>query len=196
VTLAHGRSANTLGVIVYDNVQNYHIQRDQAIGRENHLNIGLAATYYEVDIDDIDISVFDIDRKREMVERGERAKLSVSKLQDMIDQRHIENVCILQWIHTLVQYIPQLWHLKPDIGILYRTRVAKQRLPVKAAKVHPLASSSHNETIFTDLKDALTDFFAQTGQTPQEFKRRVFSRGWRWPHIRKDVTAEGVPPIS
>ena len=99
VTLEHGRSANTLGVIVYDNVQNYHIQRDQAIGRENHLNIGLAAIYYEVDVDDIGISLFDLDRKRRMIEKGERAKLSVAKLQDMIDQRHIENVCILQWMH-------------------------------------------------------------------------------------------------
>jgi len=177
VTLEHGRSANTLGVIVYDNVQNYHIQRDQAIGRENHLNIGLAAIYYEVDVDDIGISLFDLDRKRRMIEKGERAKLSVAKLQDMIDQRHIENVCILQWMHTLVQRIPQLQHLKPDIGILYQTRVAKQRLPVKAAKVHPLASSSRNETVFTDLKDALTDFFAQTGQTPQDFKRRLFPVG-------------------
>ena len=177
VTLAHGRDANTLGAIVYDNVQNYHIQRDQAIGRENRLNIGLAATYYEVDIDDIDISVFDLDRKLRMIDRGGRAKLSVAKLQDMIDQPHIENVCILQWIHTLAQHIPQLRHLKPDIGILYRTRVAKQRLPVKAAKVHPLASSSRNETHFTDLKDALIDFFAQIGQTPQDFKRRLFPVG-------------------
>ena len=72
MTLAHGRDLNTLGVIVYDNVQNYHIQRDQAIGRENHLNIGLAATYYEVDDDDIDISLFDLDRKQRTIERGER----------------------------------------------------------------------------------------------------------------------------
>ena len=59
VTLDHGRSANMLGVIVYDNVQNYHIQRDhwQAIGQENRLNIRLVATYYEVDVDDIDISL-------------------------------------------------------------------------------------------------------------------------------------------
>ena len=175
--MAHGRSANALGVIVYNNVQNYHIQHDQAIGRENRLNIGLAATYYEVDIDNNDINLFDLDQKWRMIEMGERAKLSVAKLQDMIDQHHIENMCILQWIHTLVQRIPQLQHLKPDIGILYQTWVAKQRLPVKVAKVHPLASSSRNETVFTDLKDALTDFFTQTGQTHQDFKQHLFPVG-------------------
>ena len=44
-------------------------------------------------------------------------------------------------------------------------------------KVHPLASSSRSETILTDFKDALQDFFAQIGQTPESFKRRTIFVG-------------------
>jgi len=177
VTLAHGLSPNKIGKIGTDNVQNYLIQRDHGIGRENKLNIGLAATYYEFDHGDIDINVFNLENKRQQLLRGERKTLTVRKLESLINHAHIEAVFVLQWINTLVQHIPELQHLKTDIAILYRTRVAKQRLPVAPAKIHPLASSSRNETVFTDLKEALHDFLSQTGQTSDNFKKRLIPVG-------------------
>ena len=177
VTLEHGSRADTLGVIRLDNVQNYLIQRDPGIGRENKLNIGLAATYYEVDDSEIDVAVFDLENKQKSLAEGKRRDLTARKLHDMIDHAHIEWVCVIQWINTLVQHIPQLAHLKPDVSRVYRTRVAKNRLTDKPAKVHPLASSSRSETILTDFKEALHDFFAQIGQTPESFKRRTILVG-------------------
>ncbi|KIM36098.1 hypothetical protein M413DRAFT_428012 [Hebeloma cylindrosporum] len=114
---------------------------------------------------------------RAMLQKSLRKDLTVQQLQGMIDHAHLETVCMLQWINTLLQYIPELAHLKPNVSLLYRTRAAKQRLPVKAAKVHPLASSSGNETILTEFKEALQDFFNQTGQTSDSFKKRLFPVG-------------------
>jgi len=90
---------------------------------------------------------------------------------------HIERVCILQWISVLVQYIPALAHLKPEISFAYHHRVSKLKLEPKPAKIHPLASSRRNETILTELKAALEDFFEQTGQIRDSFKPFIFPVG-------------------
>ena len=44
-------------------MQIYLLQRNHGIGLENKLNIGLAATYYEVE--DVDLAVFDLEDKTE-----------------------------------------------------------------------------------------------------------------------------------
>ncbi|KAF9522130.1 hypothetical protein CPB83DRAFT_840713 [Crepidotus variabilis] len=142
----------------------------------NKLNIGLAATYYKVNLDGVDVAVFDLDQP---APKGSltRASLTVNKLCNFVDFKHIKYVCILQWIGNLIYHIPHLKHLGPELSLQYRTRAAKQRLKVVPAKVHPLASSSRNETITTELKDALLDFLAQTGQQPEAFKCRLFPIG-------------------
>ena len=72
VTLEHGSRADTLGVICLDNVQNYLIQWDLGIGQENKLNIGLMATYYEVDDSKIDVTVFDLENKKKALAEGKQ----------------------------------------------------------------------------------------------------------------------------
>ena len=48
--------------LIFDNVQNHLQQRDARIGRENVLNIGISATYIE--IEGIDRVHFDDKRRR------------------------------------------------------------------------------------------------------------------------------------
>ena len=101
----------------------------------------------------------------------------MEKFQKLLDHAHIERVCILQWISVLVQYIPALAHLRPEISLAYLTRVSKVKLEPKPTPVHPLASSGRNETILTEFKAALEDFFEQTGQTRDSFKPYIFPVG-------------------
>ena len=49
---------------------------------------------------------------------------------------------------------------------------AKQPLPKKPTKVHPLASTSKNEAILSELKDTLFDIFAQIGQNRRDNRRK------------------------
>ena len=174
-TLQHGADVDSIGVIRLDNVQNYLIQRNPAIGHENKLNIGLSATYYEVE--GIDPHVFDLSEKYERLAENKRKDLTVNNFVSLVDSQHLETVGILQWINTLVQHIPELSFMKKHVSMLYRTRAAKQRLPPKQTKVHPLALSSRNETVVTDLKEALLDFLAQTGQMAESFKKHLFPIG-------------------
>ena len=55
--------------------------------------------------------------------------------------------------------------------------MCKGKLLAKPTKAHLLASSSRNETITTDLKEALLDFLVQTGQTNEAFKDQLFPIG-------------------
>ncbi|KAH9931747.1 hypothetical protein B0H21DRAFT_813891 [Amylocystis lapponica] len=171
VVEALGRDDKRAGTIWCDNVQNYLRQRDARIGRENVLNIGIAATYVEAP--ECDLKALDVDDKRRRITENRRAGLSVEILLDWIDQEHRETVGMLQWLRTLTNYVPQLVRYKERVSVLYRTRGAKRPLPVRASTVHPLPTSGKNETVTTELKDALVDFWSQLGQHPKEHLRAL-----------------------
>lgn len=175
VTLAHGQDPTTTGFLQSDNVQNYLRQRDPRIGRTNTMNVGLAATYIE--LEGVKPSALDLDDKRRRLAQKLRAELTVEQLVGFIDDEHIEKVGVLHWLQVLVHYVPQLSNWKTHVSILFRERIKKLPLPAKPTAIHPLASNGKNETITTDLKDALVDFFAQMGQTPKEYLRRLILSG-------------------
>lgn len=179
VTLAHGRDPDTIGFICFDNVQHYLPFRDHCIesGRQldaGKLIIGMAATYYEIDMDETTRKAFRLDAKAEKLAEGLRKTLTVGLLNSLIDNRHIETVLAIQWIQTLVNTVPELSHLKSEVTLRYRTKGSKQLLPAAPSKIHPLASSGRNETVLTELKDGLFDFLSQVGQTPENFKDQLF----------------------
>lgn len=174
-TLKHGLDPTKFGKIVFDNVQNYHRQRDFRIGRENKLNIGMAATYIE--LEGIDPAAFDLDDKRRRLAENKRSALDVDQLLGMIDEKHLQTVGILQWLRTLCTYIPELEPYKSHVSMLYCTRAAKLRLDVRATKVHPLATSSKKETVTNELRDGVLDFLEQIGQKQGEYSRRLMPIG-------------------
>ena len=167
VTQAHGRDATKWGIIRLDNVQQYIRQRDLRIGREDKMQIGIAATYFENEgfVPGAD----NLDDKRRHIAENKRKDLSVEQVLGWIDQKHLETVGILHWLKVLTDYIPELAKHKTHVSMLFRTRAAKHRLPVHATKVHPLATSGKNEVVIGELKDALLDFFAQIGQTREDY---------------------------
>ncbi|KAF5335156.1 hypothetical protein D9611_010860 [Ephemerocybe angulata] len=64
-TLARGRDPKVVGVIQFDNVQNYTKQRDHRVGRVNHMNIGMAGTFYE--LEDVNVEALSLESKQELV---------------------------------------------------------------------------------------------------------------------------------
>lgn len=175
VVRAHGQDATSVGIIWLDNVQNYHLQRDMRLGRENTLNIGIAATY--VELPDCAASAMDLEDRRRRLAANARGTLTVEQLIGFVDNEHRETVGSLQWLRTLTHYVPQLSVYRDKVSQQYRTRGAKQRLPTTPSPVHPLATSAKNETITTELKDALLDFLEQAGQSPDGFKKQLFMLG-------------------
>lgn len=175
VTAAHANDPTKLGFLQFDNVQNYSRQRDHRIGRANKMNTGIAATYCE--LEDVDITAADLDEKRRLVSENRRAKVTIEELLGMIDHRHLDTVLSLHWLRILVNSIPELSKWQEHVSMLFREKAGRLKLPVKPTKVHPLASSGKNETITTELKDALFDFFAQMGQKDGEYLRRKIMAG-------------------
>jgi hypothetical protein len=98
----------------------------------------------------------------------------------LIDHEHFEMVGILHWLRTLVDFVPELAEHKSHVSLLFRTRAAKHRIPARPTKVHPLATSGKNETVTTELKDALLDFLDQIGQSREDYTRRLLLVGGRW----------------
>lgn len=155
-----------------DNVQSYAKQYDMRMGRENAMKVGIAAT--AVEAAEYSPGIFDLDETRERIARGERESLTVEKLYGLIDHENLVTVGALQWLRALVNYVPQLSHLKAAVQELYKVDGKKHRIPGdRKTVIHPLGTSSKNETIVTELKEALIDFLDQIGQTESEHNRRV-----------------------
>ena len=171
MTKERGRDLTNWGVIVLDNVQNYLLQQDLRIGRVHTMNIGIAATYVEVE--GVDPKAHDLDDKLWRIRTSARKDLTTQDLLGFLDQTHLDTVFSLHWLLVLARYIPELAHIKSHVSTSFRTQAAKQRLPSKANKVHPLATSGKNETVTTELRDALEDFMEQVGQTADDYQRKV-----------------------
>ncbi|KIK31841.1 hypothetical protein CY34DRAFT_102669, partial [Suillus luteus UH-Slu-Lm8-n1] len=166
-----GQHLTKRGVLVIDNVQNYLRQRDSRIGRSNTMNIGLAGTYIE--LEDIDVLAFDMSAKSRLLDENKRTTAKVEDFLDAIDQSHLDTVLTLHWLQVLTKYVPELSSYQEHVSILFRTRGAKLHLPIRPNKIHPLATSSKNETVTTELKDALVDFLGQIGQSVEEFQKQL-----------------------
>ena len=138
LVMEKGKTVN--GVVVMDNVQNYLIQRDARIGHINTMNVGIAATFIE--LEGISPNAFDFSAKMQSLEGSQRHQLTVTRLLCYIDQAHLDKVMSLHWLLILANYVPALAHIKKDILTGFRTTAAKLRLPVKASLIHPLAYSS------------------------------------------------------
>ncbi|RDB22252.1 hypothetical protein Hypma_010673 [Hypsizygus marmoreus] len=170
-----GRDREKWGSLRLDNVQQYSIVRDLRIGRENKMITGIAATYietYQYCPQDSDL-----DHKRNRLAEKKRLSFTTSAAEALLDQAHAQVVGVLSWIGSIIDYALQLVTEKPHLATLYRTRAAIQIIPPHKDKVHPLGTSSKVETIPTELKDALLDFFAQMGQVAHDYLRRLLPVG-------------------
>ena len=150
VTLECGRDPTTAGFIQLDNVQHYWRIRDPRIGRDNQMNIGTAATY--VIMKDINPDALDFDENQRLLARGLRISVTTEWFLQQINHKHLDMVYALHWLRILVTYIPELSQWKDHVLVLFRTRVAKLRVPSKPATIHPLATSGKNENVTTGLR--------------------------------------------
>ncbi|KAI0682786.1 hypothetical protein BC835DRAFT_1297911 [Cytidiella melzeri] len=162
--------------LVSDNVQQYVLQRERRVGRENVIKVGMSA--FVTEVVDCDPSVLDVDDKLHRIRTSQRTELTVEKLIDFMDFDHSERIGVLQWLQVLVNYIPQLESMKAEVALLFRTKGAKIPLPhTRKTTIYPLSTVAKNENITSEFCDALLDFLAQIGQTPESYKRRLVWSG-------------------
>ncbi|KAJ6592012.1 hypothetical protein B0H10DRAFT_2233056 [Mycena sp. CBHHK59/15] len=174
VTDSNGRRTTMAKKLIFDNVQHFRRQRELRVGRENSMIIGIAATFIEFRVD---LEALDPLDKRHRIVNSRRPYLTVDELLGMIDQTHIKNIGILQFLEALTNYIPEAAIYKKDLYIRYRTRVAKLNAPVEKTPISPLATSGKNEAYLAELLAAFLDFLEQIGQTDGNFDMRLWFGG-------------------
>jgi hypothetical protein len=90
-------------LLIFDNVQHFHKQRDLCIGRDNSMIIGITVTYIELQIQ---AAPCDIADKRRRITQNKRKDMTVDQILDLIDQLHLKTIGILQWLEALTKNIP------------------------------------------------------------------------------------------
>jgi hypothetical protein len=165
-THAHGQDPDKAGFLFVDNTQNFARQRDLRIGRENVMNVGMSGLYIEAP--DVDVSVFSLSDKRALVELNLRADATVEDLLGFVDQVDVDDTGTLHFLDMLSRCIPSLKPLCKEISLRLAATETISMAPGPAV-VHPLACNGRKETIPTDLKEGMLDFFQQIGQTPESY---------------------------
>ncbi|TFY80848.1 hypothetical protein EWM64_g3165 [Hericium alpestre] len=162
--------------LVIDNVQRYSKRWEPTMNQQSQMLKGMAGT--AIKIDDVDPKAWDLDDKLERVARNERRAVTTEWFLSQIDGRHLEDVKVLQWIQTLVRYVPALSRHRKHINVLYATRVQKTApTEVKKTEVFPLAATEKDEGVTSELKEAIVEFLEQLGQTEDKYIRRVILVG-------------------
>ncbi|PPQ81348.1 hypothetical protein CVT24_001360 [Panaeolus cyanescens] len=162
ITYQRGRDPAIIGALQLDNVQNYLKPQELRMGRVAQMNIGIAGVYYE--LSGVDSSALDVESRRLQIAENRRAGLTVAKLLSWVDGTHLDFIYTSHWLRILVDYVPELAAMKPQVSERFHTQGAKLRLDPMPTKVHSLSTSGKNETYTTEIKDGLVDFLSQIGQ--------------------------------
>jgi len=159
-------------IIVLDNIQTYAQQYNQRIGTTNQMITGTAAT--AVEMEDYQPGAFDLDPLLEQMEDRHRDELTLEKLMDDIDWKHLQMVSMLHWLQALVSFVPSLLSYKNDVMHLFATQASKFPInPSRHTKVHPLGTNGANEVSTQGIKEAVSDFLQQLGISNDTYGRKI-----------------------
>ena len=119
--------------IVVDNCQNFLRRRVFRVGRDNHMNIGMAGTVWVAPLSTTDPSkIFDYEDKERRRAQCQRDHLTTERLLRFVDANHERKVFAFQWLWVLGNYIEPLRELKSCANTLLRTEGRIRAMPSTA----------------------------------------------------------------
>ncbi|KAJ7608563.1 hypothetical protein FB45DRAFT_877167 [Roridomyces roridus] len=136
------------------------------LGKENSLNHGTACTVFE--LDGLHPAAFRADDHIARIIKQERQSMTVLSLYNTIDWEHLDNVWELHAIRVLVNYLPHLAALSPNISEKFRTTLSKRRLPVRKARLQPLGTNAEQQMENKGYEAGFRNFDQQTGVEPEK----------------------------
>ncbi|KAI9066783.1 hypothetical protein FKP32DRAFT_1565201 [Trametes sanguinea] len=172
-----GRCEARWPILRFDNVQQYHKQRELRLGRENAMKIGVAG--YVAEALDFVPAAADLDDRLRRMAENKRSELTVDQLTELIDFEHHEKVSVLHWLQVLVSYVPVLASHRSTVAELFRSDAMKLRAPChnQKTRIRPLKTVAKNEAVTTELRDTIEDFLEQLGQRAEDYTRRILPMG-------------------
>ena len=162
-------------VLHLDNIQHYVHPRHFRIGCEASMKIGCAATLFG--FESYTPVTVDITKKQQCIALNKRQMLTFKQLHSLINYKHLDQVCTLQILRTLVYYVPSLRKCACSVQQMYKTTVAICQLPVHKTEIYLLPTNGRNETVTSELLQALLDFVQVMGFTEDEPLTCLFFAG-------------------
>ncbi|KAH7903329.1 hypothetical protein BJ138DRAFT_1120498 [Hygrophoropsis aurantiaca] len=144
--------------VVGDNIQAYSKQRDHRIGRESRMIKGFAGT--AIEMKGVNPEAFDV---KELVRRQtlqERKQLTVDLILADLDSPHLEKVAALQFLITLIEFVPSLSIHHNELISEFKNIAKNQINPTRHSKIFPLATNSADEIYVQGMKEAVLDFLS------------------------------------
>ncbi|KAJ3729759.1 hypothetical protein C8R42DRAFT_569719 [Lentinula raphanica] len=172
------RSTDESGVLRFDNMQKQVHARFERIGREARMMIGCAGTYVKAEGKLGD--ALSLEKKREWLKKDLRSTLTFPALWKLVDHPFLNNALPLLWLDILFDYtmnIPNVQEYSASLRKTYEEIGTKSKVSPRKNQIYPLKSNGYNETTTSELLKALKDFFAQLGQSPNNFVKRLILAG-------------------
>lgn len=175
-TIRLGQDENLWLIGRMDNIQKMLRQREIRFGRADKMLTGTHATFMEAV--DYRPEASDLADKQRRLAANERQHVTVDKLLDLINQPLLERIATLDWLRTLVRYVPQLSKMKDAVNAAYKRETSGHR-PAKAqkTKIHPLGCNNFNENNTAELLKCVNDMLRQVGQTERNHIARLLLIG-------------------
>jgi hypothetical protein len=137
------------------------------IGQEAHMLTGTAATAFK--LESFHPTVLDLVDKQQCIAENKWQSLTLKDLWGFIDHAHLDLVCIIQCLRTLVDFVPQLDKYKADVQKRYSTKGQKHSASLRKTQIHPLPTNGKNETMTSDLARSLWEIYSHISQTETSY---------------------------
>jgi hypothetical protein len=137
--------------------------------------VGTAAT--AIKMEGFNPSALDILDKQHRIAENKRQSLTFNDLWSLVDHSHLDVICRLQWLHTLVDLVPELDRYRGDIQKLYNTRGQKYCTQLWKSQIQPLPTNGKNETVTSNLVKSLREIYSHIGQTESSYTPRLILTG-------------------
>ena len=128
--------------VIYDNINQYHKDWRPSLSSQTSMESGTAATL--IMQPGVASDAFDGFKYKERWQHIKCEDITLTKIWFDVDQKHLENVCVINILHLLLDHIPGLRQHKDEFDSLRQT-VAIHLMQLQKTKVVPLETSGFDE---------------------------------------------------
>ncbi|KAK7021767.1 hypothetical protein VNI00_017278 [Paramarasmius palmivorus] len=156
---------------VMDNIQEYCVENEGGLLRENKLKCGTAAT--AIKLKGCPPGAFDLDDHINRLIKNERSTLTAHELFMSIDWDHYHNVAALYWLQTLIDFVPALHGYQKEITARFQSApIAIHRTDhLPETEIQPLGTNAERETETQGMARSIADFDQQMGYTQESSEK-------------------------
>ncbi|EUC62070.1 hypothetical protein RSOL_412810 [Rhizoctonia solani AG-3 Rhs1AP] len=150
--------SNYYFMLVFDNVNKFHLARKQTVGSKSRMKNGTAAT--AIRLEDVPLGAFDPRPYWEQIKSQARNALNIDTLLDDIDPICLENAGAGLVMRTLLLYIPSLpQRLRQEVEARFRSLdgYAIHRLRLRKSVTLSMGTSNINESTADGVSKILHD---------------------------------------